>query len=53
LGDALKAFRASEFASSVFGKEVVDHYAAHADAEWSGYLKAVTDWEIERAFELA
>jgi glutamine synthetase len=53
LGDALKAFRASGFASSVFGKEVVDHYAAHADAEWSGYLKAVTDWEIERAFELA
>ncbi len=53
LGDSLEAFRASEFASSAFGRGVVDHYADHAQGEWNGYLRAVTDWEIERAFELA
>ena len=29
-----------------------EHYAAHAEAEWLGYLSAVTDWELRRAFEL-
>ncbi len=53
LGESLEAFRASEFATSSFGEAVVDLYADHARAEWNGYLRAVTDWEIERAFELA
>ena len=53
LGDALAAFEGSSFVAQAFGKDVVEHYAAHARAEWRSYLRAVTDWEVERAFELA
>lgn len=51
--DALTGFESSEFVASTFGKEVVEHYAAHARGEWTGYLRAVTDWEVLRAFEQA
>jgi len=53
LVDATAAFTGSGWVRDAFGGEVVEHYAAHAEAEWSGYLKAVTDWELRRAFELA
>jgi glutamine synthetase len=53
LADAVEAFEGSDFVHSAFGKEVVAHYAAHGRGEWEGYLKAVTDWEVMRAFELA
>ncbi len=52
LGEAVESFAGSEFASAAFGKEVIDHYVAHARGEWNGYLKTVTDWELDRAFEL-
>jgi glutamine synthetase len=52
LAAAIDCFRASRFVNDAFGDKVVAHYAAHADAEWLGYLKAVTDWELRRAFEL-
>ncbi|MGQ0668206.1 MAG: hypothetical protein ACT4PO_00785 [Actinomycetota bacterium] len=51
--DALSAFEASAFVAETFGKEVVEHYGAHARGEWAGYLRAVTDWEVLRAFEQA
>jgi glutamine synthetase len=53
LGDAIELFEASEFASEVFGKEVIANYAIHARHEWQAYLSDVTQWEVERAFELA
>lgn len=53
LVEATVAFTGSRWVRDVFGGEVVEHYAAHAEAEWLGYLKAVTDWELKRAFELA
>jgi glutamine synthetase len=53
LGAAIDAFETSEWASTTFGTEVVEHYAAIARAEWQGYLHAVTDWEIDRGFEHA
>jgi glutamine synthetase len=53
LGAAIESFEASEWVSATFGKEVVEHYAAIARAEWQGYLTAVTDWEIDRGFEHA
>jgi glutamine synthetase len=53
LAAAVEAFEGSDFIHSAFGKEVVTHYAAHGRGEWEGYLKAVTDWEVMRAFELA
>lgn len=51
LGEALAAFEGSDFAKAAFGPEVVAHYAAHARAEWTAYLGAVTDWELRRGFE--
>jgi glutamine synthetase len=53
LGAAIEAFEGSEWASATFGKDVVQHYAAMARAEWQGYLSAVTDWEVDRGFENA
>jgi glutamine synthetase len=53
LGKAIELFRASDFVRESFGDAVVAHYAALAEAEWNSYLAAVTDWELERAFELA
>ena len=53
LGAALAAVEASEFVATAFGPDVVAHYAGHARGEWSAFLAAVTDWEIDRAFELA
>lgn len=53
LGAAIGVFEASEFVRSTFGAEVVAHYAALGRGEWSAFLRAVTDWEVLRAFELA
>jgi glutamine synthetase len=39
--------------SPTFGKDVREHYAAMARAEWTAHLAAVTDWEIDRGFEQA
>ena len=51
LGEALAALESSEFVSGAFGSEIAAHYAAHARAEWTATLGAVTDWELERGFE--
>jgi glutamine synthetase len=51
LGDALAAFEASDFGSCFLGREVAEHYAAHARTEWKASLAAVTDWEVLRGFE--
>jgi glutamine synthetase len=53
LGEAIDAFAASDWVSATFGKDVVEHYAAMARAEWQAYLRSVTDWEIDRGFENA
>jgi glutamine synthetase len=48
---ARQAFRSSQIARAALGDEVVDHYAAMADAELAAFDAAVTDWEIGRGFE--
>jgi glutamine synthetase len=53
LVEALVAFEESAFVRDTFGKDVVEHYAAHGRGEWEASLRAVTDWEINRAFEQA
>ena len=53
LVEALVAFEESTFVRDTFGKDVVEHYAAHGRGEWEASLRAVTDWEINRAFEQA
>lgn len=51
LGDALALWRRSEFARTVFGEEVVAHYARMAEVEIEAFGAAVTDWERHRNFE--
>ena len=53
LGEAIDAFQSSDWVAATFGKDVREHYAAMARAEWQAHLSAVTDWEIERGFEQA
>ena len=48
LGEAAAAFRASSVARSVLGDDVVEHYAALGEHEWTTFLTAVTDWDRDR-----
>jgi glutamine synthetase len=51
LDDSLRLWEASDFARSVFGDDVVDHYANMAKVELTSYGSTVTDWELRRNFE--
>jgi glutamine synthetase len=48
LGEAAQAFRASTTARECFGADVVEHYAALGEHEWSTFLTAVSDWDRDR-----
>ncbi|WP_021592354.1 glutamine synthetase family protein [Actinomadura welshii] len=48
LGDAAAAFRASRTAREVLGDDVVEHYAAVGEHEWTTFLDAVSDWDRDR-----
>jgi glutamine synthetase len=54
LGDAVTAFRGSEWARETFGEEVVAHYTEAGRWEWERFLAAdvVTEWERRRYFEV-
>lgn len=52
LGAAAQRFQESRFVQEAFGAEVVSHYGAVARFEWQQFMSAVTDWELERYFEL-
>lgn len=52
LGEAAERFRKSEAARSLFGDEFVDHYAITRDWEEREFRKAITDWEMQRYFEI-
>jgi len=51
LRDATDLFEQSEFARSVFGEEVVQHYTHFFRTEQAAFDEAVTDWERQRYFE--
>lgn len=51
LREAAERFGVSEFAHSVFGKDVVEHYAHFFRTEADAADTAVTDWERRRYFE--
>ncbi|WP_442816075.1 glutamine synthetase family protein [Streptosporangium sp. NBC_01810] len=51
LRDALELWEGSAFAASVFGEDVVAHYANNARTELAAFDAAVTDWELFRGFE--
>ncbi len=52
LEEATEAFRSSSAAKAYFSEEFVEHYAATRDWEVRQQRKAVTDWELERYFEI-
>lgn len=51
LEEARQLFVESTFARTVFGDDVVDHYAHAAEVELAAFNTAVTDWERVRGFE--
>lgn len=52
LWDAAKRLRASNIARDMFGETFVDHYAASREWEEREFRRHITDWEMERYFEI-
>lgn len=52
LEEATELFRHSEAAEAIFGKTFVEHFSATRDWEARQFRRAVTDWELERYFEI-
>lgn len=52
LEEAAAIFRSSTAAQEYFGEEFVQHYTATREWEARQFRKAVTDWELERYFEI-
>ncbi len=52
LWDAAQAFRNSSAARSLFGDEFVEHYAATREWEEREFRKHISDWEMQRYFEI-
>lgn len=52
LWDSAQAFKASEAARALFGDPFVEHFAASREWEEREFRKHITDWEMERYFEI-
>ena len=52
LWDAAQNLKNSKSAQEVFGKEFVSHFAATREWEERQFRKHVTDWELDRYFEI-
>jgi len=52
LWDSAQALKASEAARSLFGDAFVEHFAASREWEEREFRKHITDWELERYFEI-
>jgi len=52
LFEAAGRLKASQPARSLFGDTFVDHYAASREWEEREFRRAITDWEMERYFEI-
>lgn len=52
LMEASARLKASEAARSLFGDAFVDHYSATREWEEKEFRKAITDWEMDRYFEI-
>jgi glutamine synthetase len=52
LWDAAQRFKASTIAREFFGDEFVDHFAASREWEEREYRKHISQWELERYFEI-
>jgi glutamine synthetase len=52
LWEAAQAFKASNAARSLFGDIFVDHFSASREWEEREFRKHITNWELERYFEI-
>jgi glutamine synthetase len=52
LWDAAQALKSSDAARELFGDEFVDHFAASREWEEREFRKHITDWEMDRYFEI-
>lgn len=52
LWDAAQRLKACDVARQWFGSEFVDHFAASREWEEREFRRAITDWEMERYFEI-
>jgi glutamine synthetase len=52
LGLAADTFLSSEWVAAAFGPAVAEQYGLTAQYEWNQFLDAVTDWELDRYFEV-
>jgi glutamine synthetase len=52
LHEATGMMKQSAVAKEIFGEKFVDHFVNTRDWEWRQHLKAVTDWEYKRYFEI-
>jgi len=52
LWQAAQNLRASDSAHALFGTEFVEHYAASREWEEREFRKHITDWELDRYFEI-
>ena len=52
LWEAAQNLKSSKAASSLFGHEFVAHFAASREWEEREFRKHITDWELDRYFEI-
>lgn len=52
LYEATQLMKRSTVAKEIFGEKFVDHFVNTREWEWKQHLKAVTDWEYKRYFEI-
>lgn len=52
LWDAAQALRQSEAAHELFGRDFVDHFASSREWEEREFRRHITDWELDRYFEI-
>ena len=50
--EATRQMMGSPIANSLFGASFVDHFTQTREWEWRQHLKAVTEWEYKRYFEI-
>ncbi len=52
LADATRLMKESSVAKEILGEKFTEHFTQTREWEWRQHLKAVTDWEYKRYFEI-
>ena len=52
LSQSIENFRVADKTKSLFGEEFSEHYLITREWEWREYEKSITDWQLERYFEI-